>query len=290
PAEAGSRAEIFTVNWQAMNAGIYGWIVLLVSSASGLFTAWLLARFTGFGVLAIVGGIVLSCMLTKGAASAVMAMRYGGLRRKLTAKLGVDGQLVGLAPDGEARAYNGYRFADAGLLRFENGRLLYESERSALALNPADVAEVGMVAAAPANWFRKRTMMRFRNPATGQMQSLILHAVGWFAVQGKLLRSIERWRAGEISGEATSVRGLEPIASEMFRKPTVARAARGFVVIGIATQLAAMVTAGVLRLDWRYEAWGLAFTACAYAFMLLPAMLYRAPGVGSGKMERVETE
>jgi hypothetical protein len=50
-----------------------------------------------------------------------------------------------------------------------------------------------------------------------------------------------------------------------------------------------MLTAGMFRLDWLYETWALAFTACAYAFMLLPAMLYR-PAAGSGRTTRVETE
>ncbi|MFY9855032.1 MAG: hypothetical protein WAK26_14250, partial [Terracidiphilus sp.] len=115
------------------------------------------------------------------------------------------------------------------------------------------------------------------------------HTVDWFATQGRLLRSIERWRAGESSAERTSIKGLEPVASETFQRPTIARVARGFVAIGIVTQLAAMVTAGMFRLDWLYETWALVFTACAYGFMLLPALLYRAP-VRSGEMARVETE
>lgn len=276
--EAGSGTEIFNLTWLATNAGIYSWMVFLVSPASGLFAAWLLARFTGFGVLPILGGIVLACALTKGAGATALAMRYGRLGRRLAVKLGIDGQIVGLAPDGEARSYNGYRFPDAGLLRFENGRLCYESEHIAIALNPADVVEIGMVSAAPASWLRKQPMVRFRDPDSGKIYGIILHTVNWVPAQGKLRRAIERWRTGESSPEKTSIKGLEPVASETFGRPKVAQVARGFVIIGIVTQLAAMLTAGMLRLDWLYETWALAFTACAYAFMLLPAMVYRVPG------------
>ena len=288
-AETSSSPNLFTPAWLATNAGINGWLVLFVSSGSGLLVAWLLERHTGFGMLPILVGIVLACALTKAAAATGMAQRYGRLGRKLAVKLGVDGQLVGLAPDGAACSYNGYRFTDVGLLHFENGRLFYQSEHIAIALNPADVVEVGMVAASPANWFRKQPMVQFRDPDSDKVHGLILHTVDWFATQGRLLRSIERWRAGESSAERTSIKGLEPVASETFQRPTIARVARGFVAIGIVTQLAAMVTAGMFRLDWLYETWALVFTACAYGFMLLPSLLYRAP-VRSGEMARVETE
>ncbi len=289
PVEA-SSANLFSPAWQATNAGINGWVVLLISSASGLLVAWLLERFTGFGALPVLVGVLFACGLTKGAAATGMALRYGRMGRKLAVRLGVDGKLVGLAPDGVAHSYNGYRFTDVGLLRFENGRLCYQSERIAIALNPADVVEVGMVAASPSNWFRKQPMVRFREPDSGQVHGLILHTVDWLATQGRLLRLIERWRTEESSSERTSISGLEPVASQTFRRPTIAQAARGFVVIGIITQLAAMATAGIYRLDWLYETWALAFTACAYASMLLPAMLYRAPLVGSGPKAQVETE
>lgn len=290
PAEASDNANLFSVNRQATNANLYGWIVLLFSSLSGLFAAWLLAKFTGFGVLPVLGGIALACAITKAAGTTGMALRYARLRRKLAVKLGVDGQLVGLAPDGEARTYNGYRFADAGLLRFENGRLCYQSERIAIALNPADVVEVGMVAASPSNWFRKQPMVRFREPDSGKMHGVILHTVDWLATQRKLLRAIERWRAGETSGDGTSIKGLEPVASEVFRGLRVGQLARGFGVIGMITYLAAMTIAGVWGLEWWYEMWALVFTACAYAFMMLPAMLYRVPVSGDGRVEKAETE
>lgn len=289
-AETNSSPNLFTEAWLAMNVGIYGWIMLLFSSTSGLFAAWLLARFTGFGVWPILGGIVLACALTKTAAATGMALRYRQLGSRLAVKLGVDGQIVGFAPDGEARMYNGYRFTDAGLLRFEKGRLCYQSERIAIALNPADILEVSMVAVSPANWFRRQPMVRFRDPGSGKIQGVILHTVDWLATQRKLLCRIERWRVGERSAEATSIKGLEQVASETFRRTTFGQAARGFAVIGMITYLAAMTIAGRFGFDWAYEMWALAFTACAYAFMLLPGMLYR-PGAGrSGEVTQVETK
>lgn len=276
PAEP-SGGEVFTPAWQRTNAGIYGWVLIFSSCGAGLLVAWLLARFTGFGIAPIMGGIVLGCALTKGATAFAMARSYGRLKRKLAAKLGVGGQIVGLAPDGVARIYGAYRFFDAGLLRFENGRLCYQSERIAIALNPADVVEVGMVAAAPSNWFRRQPMVRFRDPESGQIHAFILHTVDLLATQRRLLRQIERWKATEISLETTSIKGFNPVASQTFRSPTIALAARGFLVPGGVALAAAIATCWPVRAHWQYVACALAATACAYASMLLPALLYRPP-------------
>ncbi len=273
------RTEIFTPGWQRTNAGIYGWMVIFGSCGAGLLVAWLLEKLTGFGIAAALGGIVIGCALTKAAAAAAMARNYSRLRRKLAAKLGVGGQIVGLAPDGEARIYGSYRFPDVGLLRFENGRLIYKSERMAIALNPADVLEVGMVAAAPSNWFRRQPMVRFRDPRSGTIHAFIVHTLGWLATQRRLLRSMERWRATETSPESTLIEGFNPVASQAFRNPTIAEVARGVLVTGGIALAAATATCWILRFDWQYVAWALAVTACSYASMLLPAMVYRAPSL-----------
>lgn len=287
--KSGGVADIFTPAWQRANSGAYSWAVVLGSCCAGLLVAWLLERLTGFGVVPILCGIVLGCLLTKGLTAAAMSRSYGRLRRKLVAKLGVDGQIVGLAPDSEARIYSVYRFCDAGLLRFENGRLCYQSERIAIALNPADVVEVGMVAAAPSNWFRRQPMVRFRNPETGQINAFILHTLDWLATQRRLRRSIERWRATETSLESTSIQGFNPVAGETFRSPTVARVARAFLVTGTIALVSAIAACGIFRFDWRYVAFALAMTACAYTSMLLPAMVYRPPTLPPEAPAPVET-
>ena len=288
PAQEGG-ADLFTPAWQRTNAGIYGWLVIFGSCSAGLLVAWLLERLTGLGIVPTVGGIVLGCALTKGATAAAMSRSYARLRRKLAAKLGVDGRLVGFAPDSVARIYGRYRFSDAGLLRFEHGRLCYQSERIAIALNPADVVEVGMVAAAPSNWFRRQPMVRFRNPESGEIHAFILHTLDWLATQRRLLRSIERWRARETSPESTSIKGLNPAAGQTFRNPTIAGVARGFFLPGGIALAAAIATCGILRFDWKYVAWALAVTACAYTSMLLPAMVYRPPLLPPGAPLPVET-
>jgi heat shock protein HtpX len=277
PAKESNGRDLFTPAWQRSNAGIYGWLVIFGSCGAGLLVAWLLERFTRFGIVPMLGGLVLGCALTKGTSAAAMSRSYGRLRRKLAAKLGVDGQIVGLAPDSEARIYGSYRFSDAGLVRFENGRLFYQSERIAIALNPADVVEVGTVAAAPSNWFRRQPMVRFRNPESGQTEAFILHTLDWLATQGRLLRSIERWRAHETSPENTSIRGLIAVDSQTFRNPTIAQAARGFLFTGGMALAADIATCLILRLDWQYVAVALSVTASAYASMLFPAMMYRPP-------------
>ena len=284
-----SGGDVFTPAWQRNNAGIYGWVLIFSSCGAGLLVAWLLARFTGFGIAPILGGILLGCALTKSATAVAMSRSYGRLKRKLAAKLGVGGEIVGLAPDDVARIYGAYRFFDAGLLRFEDGRLCYQSERIAIALNPADVVEVGMVAAAPSNWFRLQPMVRFRSPESGQSHAFILHTVDWLATQRRLLRSIEHWRARETSPESTSIKGFNPVAGQTFRNPTVVLVARGFLVPGGMALAAAIATCWPLPAHWQYVASALAVTACAYASMLLPAMLYRPPLLPPEPPSRVET-
>ncbi len=288
PAEP-SGGEVFTPAWQRTNAGIYGWVLIFGCCSAGLLVAWILSRFTGFGIAPILSGIVLGCALTKCATAVAMARSYARLKRKLAAKLGVGGQIVGFAPDGVARIYSGYRFSDAGLLRFENGRLCYQSERIAIALNPADVLEVGMVTAAPSNWFRQQPMVRFRDPESGQTHAFILHTVDWVATQRRLLRSIERWRSTETSQESTSIKDFNPVAGQTFRTPAFGLVARGFLVPGGIALAAAIATCWPIRADWRYVASALAVTACAYASMLLPAMLYRLPLLPPEPPSPVET-
>ena len=276
PAE-GAGGDLFTPGWQKTNAGIYGWVVILGSCGAGLLVTWLLERFLGFGILPILGGIALVCALTKGVAATAMALNYNRLRRKLTVKLGFSGQLVGLAPDGVARIYNGYRFSDAGLLRFESGRLCYQSERITIALNPLDVLEVGLVAAAPSNWFRRQPMVRFRNPESGQTHAFILHTVDWLATQRRLVRSFQRWKATQSSAQSTSIDGFNPVAGQPFINPSFAVVGRGFLVTGGIALVVAIPTCWLLGAEWQYVGWALALTACAYLSMLLPAMFYRPP-------------
>jgi heat shock protein HtpX len=269
--------DIFNPAWQSTNAGLYSWAIVLGSSGAGVLVAWLIQKFARFGVVPILGGIVLGCVLTKFVTALTMASSYARLRRKLMEKLGVGGQLVGLALDGEARIYGSFRFTDAGLLRFENGRLCYRSERITIALSPADVLEVGMVAAAPSNWFRRQPMVRFRNPQSGQAHAFILHTLDWFATQGKLLRTIERWRATETSPESTSIEGFNPVAGQPFQSPTIVAVARAFPFTGGVALIAAIVTCLIVRAHWEFVAWAVVLTACAFTSMLLPAMLYRSP-------------
>jgi hypothetical protein len=225
----------------------------------------------------MLGGIVLGCVLTKFVAVLTMAGSYARLRRRLVEKLGVDGKLAGLALDSEARIYGSYRFSDAGLLRFESGRLWYQSERIKIALNPADVLEVGKVAAAPSTWFGRQPMVRFRNPQSGQSLGFIIHALDLFVSQRRLLRSIERWKATGTSPESTLIDGFNPVAGQPFQSPTIAGVARAFPFTGGVALLAAIVTCLIVRANWEFVAWALVVTACAFTSMLLPAMLYRPP-------------
>jgi Zn-dependent protease with chaperone function len=269
------NGNIFTHAWQVTNAGIYGWTALLATSASGLLIAWLLHFFPRAGAFALTGGIALGCLLTKAFSSAVMSINYARLGRKLAAKLGCGGKVMGLAIGSEPRLYNGFRFPDVGLLRFENGRLIYKSERTTIALNPTDIVEVAMIDASPALWVRQQPMVRFRSPKSGDVKAFILHPVSWFITQRRLLRSIQRWRSTTISADATSIEGFDPLPSQPVQKvSTIAGTARAFLVSGGVT-----VTLGFLlfNVDWGYVAYALVISAAAHTFMFLPAILYRPP-------------
>jgi len=279
PGEDAERA-LFTPAWQTANAQIYGWVVIFASSGAGVLAAWLAGRFAGanpggYGAFEIAAGIALGCLLTKCLASAAMAANFANLRRKLEAKLGTSGELVGLALESEPRLYNGFRFSDAGLLRFEGGRLCYQSERVNIALNPADVVDVAMVAASPSNWARRQPMVRFREPESCT-RAFILHPVGWVPTQRRLLKSIERWRAAQSSPEHTSIRGFNPVAGEAFTNPTVPAMARGFLVPGTLTLLGTLLTGWMLRAEWWYVGLALTVAACSHIFLFLPALLYRS--------------
>jgi hypothetical protein len=272
---------VFSPGWQKTTAGIYGWTVLLGSSGAGLAVAWLCSRFEGAGAAQLAGGIVLACLLTKALAATAMASAYARLRRKLQPKLGVSGELVGMAIDDVPRLYNGRRFSDAGLLWFEGGRLCYKSERTSIGLNPADVVEVALVAAAPASWLRRVPMVRFRSPASGQMQAFILHPVRWLATQRRLLRSIQRWKAASTAMESTSIDCFNRVAGQPVKNPTIALAARACLLSVGVTLVAALPAVLIFQAEWWCVGYAVGITACACASMFLPAMLYRPPLLAS---------
>ena len=284
---------IFTPAWQKANAGMYGWVVIFASSGAGLLVAILLyklmgARPGGGGAMQLIAGIAAGCALTKALAALSMSGNFARLHRRLEARLGVGGQLVGLAMESEPRLYNGFRFSDAGLLRFEGGRLCYRSERVAIELDPADVVEVGMVAASPSTWVRRQPMVRFRMPDSGSVQAFILHPVGFLPTQRRLLGTLERWRATESPAEKTAVSGFDPPTGQLFTSPTILEAARGFLVPGSLTLLAAISIRLLLQAEWWFVGCALAVSACSHLFMFLPAMLYRAPALPRGIAARAD--
>jgi Zn-dependent protease with chaperone function len=293
PAEE-AAGVIFTPAWQKMNAGVYGWSVLLGSSAAGLFVAWLLYRTAGAGTAQLMGGMVLGCLLTKGLTATLMSGNYARLRRKLDAKLGVRGQLVGLAVDSEPRMYDGRRFSDAGLFWFAHGRLCYRSERTTIELNPADVVEVGMVAASPANWLRLVPMVRFRRPASGEPESgeiaaFILHPLSWLAANRRLFNSIERWRATQTSAQPTSLGGFNRIAGRPFARIPIASVLPAFGISVGAALVPAIAAVFLLRTGWWFVGYSLAITACAHICTILPVMVFR-PALRSGELTHPASE
>jgi hypothetical protein len=185
---------------------------------------------------------------------------------------------MGLAIASEPRLYNGFRFADVGLLRFESGRLIYKSESTTLALNPADIVEVAMIDASPSGWFRQQPMVRFHSPESADVKAFILHPVDWLVTQPRLLRSIQQWRTTASSPDATSIEGFHPVAGQPARNMApIAGVARAFLVPGGITLMIALL---LLRADWQYIIYALIITACAHIFMYLPAILYRPPAPG----------
>jgi heat shock protein HtpX len=278
---------LFNPQWQNTNAARYGWAILFGATGAGLLAAWLIEEYAGVGILQLTAGIVLGCALTKMLATAVMASNYARLRRRLERKLGASGQLVGLAIDSEPRVYDGYRFSDAGFLTFEGGMLHYRSERTTIILNPADVVEVGMIAAAPSSWRRLQPLVRFRHPESGDVKAFIVHPVEWGATPQRLFQAIEHWRATDTSAEATSTSGFEAVAGQPFQIPSIAQVARGFRIPGGVALAAAMLSVPMLRAELWPVWYALAVTACAYTYMLLPAMLYQRPSTVNLPMNSV---
>lgn len=279
PASAG---PIFTPAWQKINAGVYGWTALLGASCAGLSVAWLLDQSGWTVAVQLLVGIALGCLLTKGLAATVMASNYARLRRKLEARLGVSGQLVGLAVDSEPRVYGGRRFSDAGLLWFAEGRLCYRSERTTIELNPANVVEVAMLAASPANWLREVPMVRFRRPESGDPESsdiaaFILHPLDWLPAQRRLLKSIERWRATQTSAEPTSIGGLNRIEGRPFPRIRIAALVPALGISAGAALMPAIASVFILHATWGFVGCAVAIAASAQIFMFLPSMLYRPP-------------
>lgn len=281
---------IFSLAWQNANAARYSWTVLLSASGAGLLVALLLEKYAGNGFPQLLGGVVLGCALTKVLAAAIMSGGYARLGRKVARKLGVSGQLVGLAVDSEPRVYNGFRFSDTGFLSFQGGRLCYQSERTTIFLHPADVVEVGMVAAAPSSWRRLQPIVRFRSGESAEVKAFILHTLDWGATPTRLLRSIARWRATATSSESTSISGFHAIPGQPFNIPTIFQVARGLQIPGVVTLFGASLAGWF----WGTESWpawyALGITACAYAFMFLPSMLYRPSSLPPALTPRVDAD
>jgi heat shock protein HtpX len=290
PPPPDDSGAIFTPAWQRINGQRYVWTALLGASGAGLLVAWLLEKSLGAGVAQLAGGIILGCAITKVLASTAVSYSCARLRRKLASKLGAGGQLVGLAVDSEPRVYNGFRCSEAGFLLFQDGRLCFRGEQTTIQLNPADVVDVSMLAAAPASWRRMQPMVRFRDPESGSVKAFILHPMGWGATPRRLLHSIERWRATQTSAERTSISGLHPITGQPYRPPTIAQVARAFRIPGAVTLVGTVLAGWFVRPEW-WPAWyALIITACAYTFMYLPAMLYRPPSPAPMLTPRAGTE
>ncbi len=288
PTEDGGA--IFSLAWQTANASRYVWTALCSASAAGLLIAGLLDKFASSGFPQLLCATALGCAITKVLSATVMSWSYARLRRKLSAKLGFTGQLVGLAPDCEPRVYNGYRFSDAGFLSFHEGRLCYRSERTTIQLNPADVLEVSMVAASPSSWRRLQPMIEFRRQESSDVHAFILHPVEWLASPRRLHQSIERWRAQATSADPTSISGLNAIPGQPFHAPTISATARGFRIPGVITLAGASVSGWFFQSE-SWPAWyALAITACSYIFMYLPAMLYRPSSHPPPLTPRVDTD
>ena len=290
PLPAEEVGAVFTLAWQNANAARYTWTVLLGASGAGLLVAWLLDKFAGSGFTQLLGGILLGCAITKALAAMVMSVNYARLKWKLAAKLGVIGQLVGLAVDSEPRLYNGYRFSDAGFLSFEDGSLCYRSERTTIRLNTGDVLDVSMVAAAPSSWRRMQPMVRIRPGESGDANAFILHPVEWAATPRRLFRSIERWRAAGASAESTSISGLNAVAGKPFHVPSLTGTARGFRIPGTVTLVGATLAGWFFRTE-SWAAWyALLITAGAYTFLFLPALLYRPSALPPPLTPRIDTD
>jgi hypothetical protein len=262
--------------WQASNAARFGWAIIIGSPAAGLAVAWLIAELPDAGPMEWLGGMLLGCALAKLLVSAVMGIGYAHLHRRLERKLGVRGILVGLAPGAEPCLFNGHRYPDAGLLSLERDRFCYRSERTTVDLSPADVVEVAMVAAAPAVWRRNLPAVRFRNPETNAEKAFILHPLAWGVSGARLFRQIENWR-NRAAASTSTIGGWPDVAGQPHPLVTLAHLWRGFRISAIAVFVGAFLAGSPLIPGAPSMWYALAVTAAAFAFLMLPSVLYKRP-------------
>jgi len=268
---------IFTPEWQTANAGIHAWFVLLGGPCVSVSVVWLFWKAAWTGPFYLLVGIALACLVTKTLAAALLASNYARLRRKLEIKLGATGQLVGLAADTQPCLYKGRRFADAGFLSFAGGRLCYRSERTSVALNPADVVDVVMVCASPTNWARLVPMVSFRRPDSAEIEGFFLHPVNWLPTQRRLFKAIQRWKATQTSSEPTSITGFERIPGQPYPKPPIASLMWALGISSGATLIAAVAFISASHTHWWFLWYCLVIDLCVQIFMFLPSLLFRPP-------------
>jgi Zn-dependent protease with chaperone function len=284
PAAPDSNA-IFNRAWQEANAVRYGWIIMLAVPVAAVAASLLTEQLPAFGSARFLLGILLGCVFAKLLVVAATAYNYGRFSRRLSAKLGATGFLMGLSPGDSPRIFGGHRYYDAGLARFEAGRFIYHSEGTLIELNPLDVVETRLVRAAPAAWIARQPMLRFRDPSTGQIRGLILHPLSGIAGD-RLYREIERWRARGEGAAPTSIHGFDAAAGEAYQPARFGSTLRGFQMSGMLTLVGAMVTGWPLNEQAPSGIYALAVGFAGYATLMLPLVFYRP---GSARFPQTET-
>jgi hypothetical protein len=171
--------------------------------------------------------------------------------------------------------YNGRRFADAGIVSIDGGRLCYRSERTSLALNPTDVVDVVMVSASPTNWTRLVPMVRFRRPDSAEIEGFILHPLNWLPTQRRLFNAIQNWRTTQTSSEPTSITGFERIPGKPYTKVAIGSLLWAFGISSAAACITACALISASHAHWWFLWYSLAINLCVQVFMFLPSLLFR---------------
>ena len=246
--------------------------------------AWLFVQRNGFlPILISLAGVLVSYGLVHVVRNKIAFWGQAAQSRKLRAKLekrglgdlARSGTIVGLAPAGESRNYEGYPFWDVGVLLLTNEKIYYVGELTEFALARDQVEKVYAENATPEWLPEKNLFLQWQKEGDPEKETVHFVAVGersiWLARRAidSLQERLESWR-NKLTEFPSTQAGPESIVGPSFpviaSAPTITSFSPG-AVLAAAFQLScyALFVSYALRLT----AWGMVYVAGAVVVGML---------------------